>query len=74
MPVSLIGNWKEIIIQENYENTNEKNLVDMDVTSSAPMLSYEDKLKVNKEFGSKKIIGSYLTNLKNQNNWKEINV
>ena len=40
------------------------------------MLSSEDifKLKVNKEFGSKKIIGSYLTNLKNQKNWKEINV
>lgn len=65
MQVSLIGNWKEIIIQENYENTNEKNLVDRDVTCNAPMLSSEDKRKVNKEFGSRKVIGSYLTNLKN---------
>lgn len=48
-------------MQEIYENRNERNLVEMDVTCSAPMLSSEDKLKVNKEFGSKKVIGSYLT-------------
>lgn len=45
-------------MQEIYENRNERNLVEMDVTCSAPMLSSEDKLKVNKEFGSKKVIGS----------------
>lgn len=46
--------------KKNSENTNEKNLVEMDVTCSAPMhvVSSEDKLKVNKELGTKKVIGS----------------
>lgn len=46
--------------KKNPENTNEKNLVEMDVTCSAPMyvVSSEDRLKVNKELRTKKVIGS----------------
>jgi hypothetical protein len=46
--------------KKNSENINEKNLIDMDVTCSAPMhvVSSEDKPKVNKELGTKKVIGS----------------